>query len=288
MFKQYNISDFFDNYQKPIDFHINPLEKMPTLPKGIISPHKHLFHEIFFIKKGSMTHNIDFKEYKINQKSIFFISQNQLHLLAKVEMPLEGYRLMFKQDFLKSTLFGNDFLFEIIHIDNIYDNPHLVITDEPSLPIELYFDLLYQEYTHQKTTTLSLQALLYLTLAEIKRVLIQRNTQHIPNNQILMYKKFIELLENNFNKNTKIKEYADYLHISQKTLSRLLHQITNKSFTEIVQNRVILEAKRMLQFSNFSVSQISDYLGYEDASYFSRCFKKSTNMTPIEFRQKLS
>ncbi len=288
MFKQYSISDFFKNHLKPLSFHINPLAQMPPLPAHIISPHKHLFHEIFFIKKGFMIHNVDFKEYKIEQKSIFFIAQNQLHLLAKAGNDIEGYRLMFEQDFLKSELFKNDFLFKMIYLENIYDNPHLLFRPEDSLNIDIYFDLLYQEYQHQQPNPLAIQSLLYLTLAEIQRFLANKNSQQIPSNQALMYKTFVEMLENNFNKNLKIKEYADRLHISPKTLSRLIYQITNKSFTEIIQNRVILEAKRMLQFSNLTVSQIADYLGYEDTSYFSRCFKKNTAMTPLEFRQKLS
>lgn len=288
MFKEYKINDFLTTYSPTIDFHINELEQMPPLPPHIISPHKHLFHEVFFIKKGNMIHNIDFKEYTIKQKSIFFISQYQLHLLAKTEQSVEGYRLMFQPDFLKSTLFGNDFLFELIYINNIYANPHLCIASEDSESIENYFNLLYREYTHPKPNALAIQSLLYLTLAEIQRLLPPQTKEHIPTNRLLMYKKFVEVLENNYNKNLKIKEYADRLHITPKTLSRLIHEVTNHNFTDVVQHRVILEAKRMLQFSNLSISQIADDLGYDDASYFSRCFKKIANMTPLEFRQNLS
>jgi AraC-like DNA-binding protein len=76
--------------------------------------------------------------------------------------------------------------------------------------------------------------------------------------------------------------------MSERHLNRLCKISLNKTITELITERIILEAKRMLVFSKESVSEIISELGYTDSSYFFRLFKKKTRLTPLEFKNKFS
>jgi len=76
------------------------------------------------------------------------------------------------------------------------------------------------------------------------------------------------------------------MNISDKHLNRMTKETLNKTISELIFERIILEAKRMILFSKYSVSEISIELGYIDTSYFSRLFKNKTGQTPLEFLDK--
>jgi AraC-like DNA-binding protein len=102
-----------------------------------------------------------------------------------------------------------------------------------------------------------------------------------------MVRSFEELIEKNYKKEQSPSAYADMMNITTKHLNRICRTSLNKTATEVITERSILEAKRMLAQSSSTVMQISDELGYDDNSYFSRLFKKHVGQTPTEFRQAI-
>ena len=78
--------------------------------------------------------------------------------------------------------------------------------------------------------------------------------------------------------------YAAKLHVSESYLNEALKKVTGFSVSYWVQHEVVLEAKRLLYYSQLNVKEIAHKLGYEDHAYFSRMFKKATNITPLAFR----
>ncbi len=99
-------------------------------------------------------------------------------------------------------------------------------------------------------------------------------------------KKLEDLIDQHFRKVKSPKEYARMMHMSKKQLNRICKLCLNKTTTDLIADRIILEAKRMLVFSKESVSEIVAELGYTDNSYFFRFFKKKTLKTPVEFRKE--
>jgi AraC-like DNA-binding protein len=93
-----------------------------------------------------------------------------------------------------------------------------------------------------------------------------------------------QLLEKKFKEEKSAAFYASALHISLKHLNRICNEILKKTTTEVIVDRIILEAKRMLLDKNWTVNEIATELGYEDYSYFTRLFKKHVAMTPTAFR----
>ena len=97
---------------------------------------------------------------------------------------------------------------------------------------------------------------------------------------------FRDLLETNFTKLKSVKDYASKIFISEKRLGQATTKILGKLPKEMINERVLLEAKRLLVHSNLSIKEIGQELGFDDPAYFVRYFKKNTETTPVEFREK--
>ena len=285
MFHTYSIADFFGLEDEKQHFHINRLEEMPVLPSKIKSPHKHLFYEILLLKEGKSIQNVDYQEFDIQSATLFFISQGQLHLWGKTDRTkIKGYRLMFTEDFFLLNHIDKNFLFELVFLDNVYFNPCISVPNERNLPIYSYFDLLFEEYQRQEPNAKVLQSLLFLALTEVQRIATAQNTNKIVNKEISIYKKFIELLEKNFKRHLSINDYAGQLSLSSKQFTRLIQNITNQNVSDVIKNRLVLEAKRLLTCTDLNINQISYELGFEDSAYFARFFRRETQQSPTEFK----
>jgi AraC-like DNA-binding protein len=81
-------------------------------------------------------------------------------------------------------------------------------------------------------------------------------------------------------------EYALLMNLSEKHLNRISKECLNKTTTDLIAERIILEAKRLLIHSKHTVTEVASELGYDDNSYFSRFFKKNSGETPVEFLNK--
>ena len=113
---------------------------------------------------------------------------------------------------------------------------------------------------------------------------------HLGNNHNQTYvrilRQFEDLIEDNFRSEKLVKQYAFKLNITEKHLNRVTKSCIGKTSTQLISERIILEAKRMLFYSKLNVSQIGEALGYFDNFYFVRFFKKNVGITPLAFLAK--
>lgn len=110
----------------------------------------------------------------------------------------------------------------------------------------------------------------------------------LVNEKRLQLVKFVNLINENYKEGFTISEYARLLHISSRSLSDLTHHLLNKTPSQMIQERIILEAQRMLLYSSLHINQLGYRLGFDDASYLVKYFKKHTNLSPSEFRKSVS
>jgi AraC family transcriptional regulator, transcriptional activator of pobA len=101
-------------------------------------------------------------------------------------------------------------------------------------------------------------------------------------------RKFNLLVEANYRSEHSVSFYAQQLCKSPKTLSNLFAIYNNKTPSQVIQERILIEAKRLLSYTEKSVKQITYELGFEDPAYFSNFFKKTTSLSPLEFRNSKS
>ncbi|KIC95805.1 helix-turn-helix domain-containing protein [Flavihumibacter solisilvae] len=132
-----------------------------------------------------------------------------------------------------------------------------------------------------------------MLLMLLKRLIIVvtrlARSEHIPDNKLPedrfnIIRKFNLLVEADFRTEHSVAYYARQLNKSPKTLSNLFALYNDKSPLQVIQDRIILEAKRLLMYTDKSAKQITYDLGFEDSAYFSNFFKRHTSLSPLEFR----
>jgi len=103
--------------------------------------------------------------------------------------------------------------------------------------------------------------------------------------QITVFNTFLKILEDNFRRDVGVLFYADKMNMSDRNLNIICKNNFQKSVSEIIETRKLIEAKRMLLHTDKSVSEIGFELGYNEKSYFTRVFRNKTDITPTQFRE---
>jgi AraC family transcriptional activator of pobA len=137
---------------------------------------------------------------------------------------------------------------------------------------------------------LALQALVELCVTWVLRAQAPRasrstevESQSSSDNRL---KTFLELVEQNFTNGLSAAEYARSIGTSKSQLARDCRTLTGRSPLQIVHDRLLIEANRKLAYTQWSISQISETLGFSDLGYFSRFYRQRTGQTPSEYRRR--
>ena len=153
--------------------------------------------------------------------------------------------------------------------DSLYD----VFVEEFSTPDKIQGDMLQ----------MMLKRLIIMTTRLAKEQLI---VKELNNDQIDVIRKFNYLVDIHYKTKRKVSDYADLLFKSPKTLSNLFLIYNHKSPQQIILDRLVLEAKRLIHFTDKQNQEIAYDLGFNDPAHFSRFFKKMTQLTPSQYREE--
>lgn len=285
LFKYYSIGDFINKPDHKTEFEITLFEEMEE--PNVDDLHKHTFYEIIWIEEGKSIQVIDYKEYEIKPNSLFFISPGQLHHFEEWQ-PIKGGSIMFTADFFLLNQNNKEKLFELSFLDNFYANACVVPDKKSHQEITKIIELLVSEKKREDFSKSICQSLLQVLLTQVQRCINKEKNETSTPKYLVLYKKFKNLLDENFDKGLTASDYASRLNITQHHLNHVVKQITNKTSSEVIRERSILEAKRLLTFTDDTITEIASKLLFFDSSYFSKIFKNETGKTPYEFRNLIS
>lgn len=245
--------------------------------------HRHDFFYILIVSKGTGRHTIDFTDYEIKDNTIFMMRPGQVHSLF-LHSESTGYILQFKPDFLYThNTASQNHLRKLIQY-NLYD-----LKPDGFSRIESILLDAFKEYTDQaKGYREVLKANLSILLIELLRQRKNTGKATLSASPYAQEKleEFLELAETQSTSHKLVSYYTGLLHLSSYQLSAITKALLDKTPLEIINGYIILEAKRQLLATSHQISLIAYDLGYEDASYFARFFKKHTDVSPEIFRQK--
>jgi len=244
-------------------------------------PHKHDFFLVVLFTKGSGTHEIDFTPYTVKPGYVFMMAPGQMHHWT-LSKDIDGYIFFHSKDFYDKayTLSG---IMDYPFFSSAYSPPLISLDKKSSNHMENLFKEINLEY--KKSSLLKfekLHALLSLVYIELSR---HYSPSKKINNQTYLVKlrKLEDLIDANYKTKKYPHEYASLMNMSEKHLNRISKECLNKTTRELIAERIILEAKRMLIHSKYTISEVASELGYDDNSYFSRFFKKNCGETPMIF-----
>lgn len=289
------ISEYHLNDDSPskMQFEIRSLQDLISDHReDIAKPHIHSFYQVIWFKSGTGKHFVDFHEYDVSENTIFFIAKNQVHAFDHY-LDYEGYVIHFSEDFLVQKENDVDFFLKCSIFNNPYQIPSCCVGSGNEYKLDEYIVQMQVELKEQKKFGQEELLRLYLKafLIQVQRrkyELEELNKGLAPfvvDEKRAQLIRFVNLIEENYTKGLPVASYADMLFVSLRTLSNLTQQLVNKKPSQMIHERIILEAKRLLLHSDLNINQIGDKIGFEDPSYFVKYFKKYTNQSPASFRK---
>ncbi|MFK7924148.1 MAG: helix-turn-helix domain-containing protein [Bacteroidia bacterium] len=276
-------------HPEKLQFEAYPLAayRQDNSEKAVV-PHSHSYYQIIWFIKGEGVHYVDFDTYPIEDNTIIFISKDQIHAFDE-KLTNEGWLIHFNESFFMQAEID---IFLKHNIFNSSLNPSYVIDHDTANTASTYIDLIQKELSNRQTFGFEtvLRFLLKSLLIKLTRIHQKSPQKKLKLNSAyeLQLYKFNELIETYFAKGLTIRAYADLLNISTKTLATITKKIVKKSPSQILCERIILEAKRLIKFTPLQIGEIAFRLGFEDDSYFIKYFKKQVGQSPLHYRKNVS
>ncbi len=262
-------------------------DHLRTYHASITKPHKHDFYLVVLFLQGSGTHEVDFTAYPIKPGSIFLLRPGQTHHW-ELSADIDGYIFFHTGEFY-NLLFPNKRIDDYPAFFTNYNSPYIQLSEGEIETYTARFKMIYEEYSDDLWLKEQRMALLIdLTYIDLARLYTAEN-ESFKNPEVknmVWLSKLEGLVDKYYIEKKHPTDYATALNISVKHLNKIVMNTLGKTTSDLIHDRILLEAKRMLTHGQSSVQEIAFELGYEDPSYFSRFFKKKVGVVPSEFAEK--
>jgi len=264
------------------EFYVNTFQNHLQTHPFVEEPHRHNSYLLVFFTNGSGVHEVDFDTFKIQPGSLFVLQPGQIHNW-NLSDDIDGFIVIYAQE-VYNLYFGQKNIEDYPFYQSTFNKPEWQMDSDGQKQILPYFKSMIAENENQNKygmdKMLNLLDCIHIEMAR-KYAVSEIHATHAYNVKI---KQFEREIERHFKSEKLPSFYASKLSITLKHLNRISNEILGKTATEVISNRVILEAKRMLSDKNLSVNEVADALGFDDYSYFARVFKKQTGLSPTAFR----
>lgn len=278
------INTHHQELRSPERFSIRTIQDLLGGQDLIQGLHRHDFFFVLALKNGNGSHEIDFTSYPVADNSVFILRPGQVHQL-ELKKGCTGYLMAFNNDFyhpkdklsvqrLRRATNKNYCKPEIKRFEKLHDILTYIfrefINKEDGYPdiIRASLNIFFIEFTRQSASP-------------------KDQSKNVNTYTQERFDEFLELLEKHIAANKRVSQYADLMNLSCYQLNEITKSTIGKTCSELINEYIILEAKRYLQATSNQIKDIADLLGYEDVSYFIRFFKKHTGYSPEAFRNNL-
>jgi AraC family transcriptional activator of pobA len=259
------------------------LERHPHLTV----PHRHSFYHILLFTRGKGTHTIDFEQFPVRKGHIYFMIPGQVHSW-QFEGETDGYVLNCSEHFLTSFLKNERYTDQFPFLDGIAGNAVLQLQGDVLDGVKDLMKNIQQEAISKQPFAMDMikMHLLQLFITVSRNEGGQYTVQAQQHNAVTL-RNFRKLVEQHFATLKLPKDYAAMLYITPNHLNALCKDQVGKQAGELIRDRILLEAKRLLVNMDMQIASIAYELNFTDNSYFTKFFKKLTGITPEQFRKTI-
>lgn len=244
--------------------------------------------KVLLIPEG-YTLSVDFNQYQTSQHTLFFVNSNQyLHITQGSNA--EAKMIFYNRDFYCVQIHDAEVACDGLLFNNIFEIPKVVLDDSEAkntsdLLQAIQDELAPKDDSSEEMIRIYLKQLIIQATRIWKKQNLQNTSSRVPREEEDMFRNFGRLVEIHFREKHKVSEYANLLRIAPKTLSARFNRLKLENPNEIIKNRIVLEAKRLLMYTDLSVKEIGYQLGYDDPAYFNRIFSQKAGCTPTAFKK---
>ncbi|MFT2010137.1 helix-turn-helix transcriptional regulator [Pontibacter sp. 13R65] len=244
-------------------------------------PHSHDAYMLMLVQETKGGDNlIDFRRYSLQAGRLFFVRPGQAH--QRQSRQEQGILVSFSEEFLQTT--GTNAHDVLVLFGSLYQHPYLDLPPQLLHTVEQLAHLMQLELQKPSPDRAILSRYLFILLRYLLLESVDIIKQLTPPRHSERLFQLSHLVEKHFREHQPITFYATALAITPKHLNSLCREYLQTTVADMQHDRLLLESKRLLYFSSLSVKEIAFELGFEDASYFVRFFKRLTNTTPMQFR----
>jgi AraC-like DNA-binding protein len=251
--------------------------------REFLAPQRLDFDLLMRIDSGTAIHTVDFTDYRLAPGDVMWVGAGQVQQWGRIE-DIEGPVILFGSHTLDERTR------ELMRSHGFRPRSHWPAADLDATPVAAALSLLVACASHGEAEWSELHetALAHSLAALLVRLILVQRADGSPSLRPTheAYGWFRDHIEQYFRTWHKVSEYADRLGYSARTLNRLARQNVGLSAKQLIDERVVLEAKRQLGHADAPVAEIAAQLGFDDASNFSSYFRRHTGTTPAAFRGK--
>ena len=270
----------------PLEIEVLPIaDTVLKHHQTITTPHRAEFYHIFWVQKGTAEYLVDFEPVKLKAGSFLFVNKDRVQAIDQ-RSKHDGKILLFTDSFFGKTEEDAKYLHSSILFNDLLDIP--VIDVKANSSLQTIFNAIETELTKDNDPYHYdlLHNLLHNLLLLAERERRAQGFREIAKGADLDYTVlFRDLLSVQFKTLKSVSGYASQMNVSEKRLTNATTKTMGKSPKTIIDERVMLEAKRLLIHTNLSIKEVGYHLGFEEPTNFIKYFRKHTDKTPIEFRE---
>lgn len=236
------------------------------------------FYQIYWFTEAiDIEQHIDFETYTINKNQIWIVYPGQVQFFDPTNT--KGYYLAIDKDY-----FNRIMNLELREHKLRFSPPLWFALDtDKELLFEALMYLFRSEWNGEKRTEL-LEKYLSIYVHHIQDLKELSTYKQVSDNRV---QRVLQLVETNFTSHQPNAFYADKIALSVKRMNEILVDATQQTLNQHLQQRLLLEAKRLIGYTSLTIQEIAAELGFKEVNYFNRFFKKNIDATPLEFRNKV-
>ena len=243
--------------------------------------HRHDFEELLIITSGTIEHYIDLNTEQIAGPFVIYVAEGKVHQFIPATTA-RGWVIRFKTEFIPESKFHFYSYFQ----DRIN---YKLNSDFCINSLDDLCRMMLREISHSSTDYATIRHLLDALISKLEAEgdTVYRSGNGSSNTQLIAFNTFLKILQYNYKRPEGVQFYAEKMNTSARNLNLICRTIFNKSVSEIVETRKLIEARQLLLNSDKTISEIGFELGYNEKSYFTRVFHKKTGLTPSGFRAEM-